>query len=156
MEDPYHPINFADTPSKKIYKQISGTGFNIDDVKISWVPLHHPQGSVAYKFQHREQTLVLATDTEHPEKGDDEKLAAFCQGSDVLVYDAMFTPEEYKDKKGWGHSTWLAGVNLAFETEVKTLYLSHLNPDYSDAEVDKILDSARKTFPQTFIAPEES
>lgn len=156
MQGKFFPIDFRNTPAQKEYVQIAKDGFRIGDVQITAHDLNHPQGSVAYKFCYEGKTFVLATDTEHPESGVDEKLAAFCQEADVLVYDAMFTPEEYKERHGWGHSTWLAGTELAAEANVKMLYLSHMNPDHSDSQIDAILESAQKEFPLSYIPDERS
>lgn len=156
MRGKYFPVDFMSTSSQKEYIQVSKDGFRIGDVQIMAHDLNHPQGSVAYKFYHQDETVILATDTEHPEVGVDQELAAFCSGADILVYDAMFTPEEYADRKGWGHSTWLAGSLLAEKAEVKTLYLSHLSPDHSDQQIDTILESAQKEFPQSLIPVEKS
>ena len=90
---------------------------------------------------------------EHPEEGVDERLVSFVEGVDYFVYDAFFTPEEYDaGKQGWGHSTWLAGVELAKAAGVKSLYLSHFNPNHSDQMIDDILTLAREEFAQTMAA----
>jgi phosphoribosyl 1,2-cyclic phosphodiesterase len=157
MGERYFPISFMETQSKKIFKQVHGGGIEIGKNHISLSPLHHPQGSVAYKIQSDRDTLVFATDTEHPPESIDRRLADFSAGADVLVYDAMFTPEEYESgKRGWGHSTWLEGTKLAKESGVKKLYLSHFNPDHSDDQLDVITALAREQFEQTSPAREES
>ncbi|MGZ8877367.1 MAG: MBL fold metallo-hydrolase, partial [Candidatus Aminicenantales bacterium] len=120
---------------------------------ISSCPLVHPQGSVAYRLESGGRSVVSATDTEHPEKGIDERLAAFAAGATHLIYDAMFTPEEYAAaKKGWGHSTWLAATELAAGARVGGLILSHYNPDHSDEMVDRLLAAARRIFPRAEAA----
>jgi len=152
MAERYFPIDFQDTPSQKIIRTVPPETFRIGRVEIDSFPLHHPQGCLAYRFQFAGKTLVFSTDTEHPEKGVDKELAAFCRDADILVYDATFTPEDYLDKKGWGHSTWLAGTELAAEAGVKSLFLSHFNPDYDDQKIDGIILSAREKFTRTFAA----
>ena len=153
----YFPVKFEDSLSRKKFKKIPEGIFEIGTVRVSSCPLHHPQESVAYKIQEHEDNLIFATDTEHTETGIDERLASFSEGADVLVYDATFTPEEYNSKKrGWGHSTWLAGTILAKEAVVKNLYLSHFNPDYSDKQIDNIISNAKSRFFPTFGAIEKS
>jgi phosphoribosyl 1,2-cyclic phosphodiesterase len=140
----FFPVPFRETASRKKFAQVPREGLKIGDCRISFCPLHHPQGSVAYKIETGAETIVMATDTEHPERGVDEKLAEFSSGSDVLVYDATFTPAEYESgKSGWGHSTWLEGTKLAEEAGVENLCLSHFNPDHSDVLIDEIVSSIR-------------
>jgi len=152
MIDKYFPLDFKDTPAKKSYRQISEGAFSIGRIEVETHQLIHPQGSIAFKFKDREQTFVLAMDTEHPETGLDEKLVEYCRDIDILVYDAMFTPEDYPTRKGWGHSTWLEGTRIANAAEVKQLVLSHFSPEYIDDKIDGILLSAQEKFPATIAA----
>ncbi len=153
----FFPIPFKETRSKKEFKRVPPEGLEIGGCRISFCPLRHPQGSVAYKMQSKDGTIVMATDTEHPEAGMDGKLAEFAAGSDIFVYDATFTPVEYgAGKRGWGHSTWLEGTKLAEEAAVRSLYLSHFNPDHSDSQIDGMISSARERFSRTYGAAEKT
>ncbi|MFC2169414.1 MBL fold metallo-hydrolase [Acidobacteriota bacterium] len=155
MAGRYFPPEFEETPSKKIFKQIPEGDFAISTVQVSSCPLRHPQGSVAYKIT-EEKSIVFATDTEHPETGIDEKLASFAQGSDIFVYDATYTPEEYDSgRRGWGHSTWLEGTKLAREAAVGNLCLSHFNPFHTDKQIENIISAAKEEFSCACGAKEE-
>jgi phosphoribosyl 1,2-cyclic phosphodiesterase len=157
MGGKFFPVSFSETLSEKTFQRIPEKGTVIQGVQLSICPLNHPQGSVAYKIQDENETVVIATDTEHPERGIDQRLSGFASGADIFVYDATFTPDEYKTgRKGWGHSTWEEGVKLAERAGVKNLCLSHLNPDHRDAQIDEILSLAREKFADTFIAKEKS
>lgn len=156
MSGRYFPVDFWGTPSMKIYLQIQ-EGFSLKGIDISMCTLHHPQGSVAYRLDAEKESVVFATDTEHPAVGIDEKLAALAEGADDLIYDATYTLEEYESGKiGWGHSTWLEGTKLAKEAKVKHLYLSHFNPDHNDKQIDEIVAKAKEKFPNTSGAKEAS
>ena len=153
----YFPVLFEETPAEKIFHQIPKEGIEVGGNLISYCPLNHPQGSVAYKIQGEHETIVIATDTEHPPQGIDKNLADFDAGSDIFVYDATYTPGEYQSGRiGWGHSTWLEGTKLAKEAGVEKLFLSHLNPDHQDAQIDEIVSLARAEFVDTLGAMERS
>ena len=99
--------------------------------------------------------MVFATDHEHGDPGYDDPLVAFCEGADYLIYDATYEPNEYESlRKGWGHSTWYAGVAVAREAGVKHLVLFHHHPDHTDDELDAILALAKDEFPGTMVARE--
>ncbi len=149
-----YPIDFEDTASTKEFRRLSGDSLDIAGVNVSWCPLRHPQASVAYRLHYGDRAIVLSTDTEHLPDRVDEKLRNFCRNADLLVYDATFTPEEYPNKIGWGHSTWRDGIRLAEEAGVKRLLLSHLNPEHPDSLLDAIQEQARKKFPSTRVARE--
>ena len=138
-----------------MYSQNPEGPFSVLNATVSTCPLHHPQGSVAYRVQVEGKTVVLSTDTEHPEKGIDERLAAFADRADDLIYDAMYTPQEYVDgKKGWGHSTWLEGTKLAKASKVGRLFLSHYNPLHSDDQISRFIEEARMEFTSALGAKE--
>ncbi len=108
---------------------------------------------MAYRFDEGQAGAVFATDTEHPETGIDERLADMAGGASLLVYDAMYTPEEYAEgRKGWGHSTWEQGVRLAQEAKVGRLLLSHLNPDHDDRAIARMRKAAKAGFRKTECA----
>jgi len=151
MAGRYFPVDLERTAARKEFRAFE-PGV-VGGVRISSCPLRHPQGSVAYRLDAGGWSLVHATDTEHPKIHVDERLATFAEGATWLVYDAMYTPEEYEaGKRGWGHSTWLAGIALASSARAGTLVLSHFNPAHTDADVDRILKEACELFPRTIAA----
>jgi phosphoribosyl 1,2-cyclic phosphodiesterase len=153
----YFPVSFQETQAEKIFHQVPKEGFEVGGNRVSFYSLNHPQGSVAYKIKGEHETIVIATDTEHPQQGIDRKLAEFAAGSNIFVYDATYTPAEYQSGRiGWGHSTWLEGTKLAKEAGVKKLFLSHLNPDHQDSQIDEIVSLAREEFAETYGARERS
>jgi len=149
----YFPIEIDDLKARRIFRKTPPEGLDLGGMRISNRPLRHPQGSLGYRFEEEGKSVVFATDTEHPASGIDEGLAAFASGASLLVYDATYTPEEYgAGKRGWGHSTWLAGTGLAGAADPGKLLLSHLNPDHPDDFVDGLEASARALFPRTSVA----
>lgn len=155
MAGRYFPLEFSGTQSKKIFKDVSNNNFQIGGADISSCPLNHPQSSVSYRIQEKRKTIVFATDTEPGDREVDERFINFCRRADILVYDAMFTPEEYEaGRKGWGHSTWFEGIKVAKAAAVSSVYLSHFNPDHTDKTIEDFVSKARKMFPPTFGAQE--
>ncbi|MCJ7681711.1 MAG: MBL fold metallo-hydrolase [Candidatus Aminicenantes bacterium] len=145
-----YPINFMDTRSEKHFRSYPEEGFELEGLRIETCPLHHPQGAVALKILGPGGSIVLATDTEHPNEEVDERLAAFAEQADALVCDATFSPIEYcRDRQGWGHSTWLEGTKLAGAASVKKLYLSHFNPEHEDGRIRRFIREARRHFKST-------
>ena len=116
--------------------------------------LRHPDAALGYRVQLGRRSLVYATDTEHATRGVDRNLVRLAEDADILIYDAQYTPEEYPNKVGWGHSTWQAGVTLAAAAGVKTLFLFHHDPTHDDAFMDDLEKRARMSFPQLHVARE--
>ncbi len=126
---------------------------------VTTAVLNHPDPVIAYRIDYAGRSVVYATDTEHVEGRVDARLVELCRGADLLIYDAQYTPEEYRgevgpSKRGWGHSTYEAGVDVARAASVKTLALFHHDPRRSDAQVSEIVQRSRAIFPSTVAARE--
>src|SRR5262249_32017710 len=96
-------------------------------------------------------SMAYVTDNELGSGGDygvgpswRKKFVKFLAGVDVLIHDAMYTPEELDRYRGWGHSSQLEAVVLAAETGAKRLVLFHHRPEHDDAAMDALLEGARK------------
>jgi phosphoribosyl 1,2-cyclic phosphodiesterase len=64
--------------------------------------------------------------------------------ADLLVHDAQYTPEEYKMKLGWGHSSMEDAIKFASLAGVKHLLLSHHDPYRSDEQLSEIFKDLKK------------
>jgi phosphoribosyl 1,2-cyclic phosphodiesterase len=151
------PVEFDKMPSVHTFTTVeAGRVFKLGEVEVTSCAMNHPAGGLTYRFQEGGKKVVFATDVEHPETGIDAGLLALSQGADLLIYDSQYTPEEYsKGRKGWGHSTWKQGVELAKAAQVKRLHLCHHDQLHSDSFLERqILAPAKKQFSRTSLARE--
>jgi len=107
--------------------------------------LNHPNGVLGYRLvdEGGRGSMVYATDTEHSPGRLDEALVELARDADVLIYDGMYTPDEYPSRQGWGHSTWLEGVRVAHAAGAKHLVVFHHDPDRTDDQLDALEALAR-------------
>ena len=114
MSSPGFPVRFDELPSTLETRELrSGDRVDLGDVRVTVAKLNHPGGVLAYRVEHAGASVVYATDTEHYACVD-PALRALADRADVLIYDAQYTPEEYRgeagpSKAGWGHSTFEEG-----------------------------------------------
>lgn len=152
---PYFPVPLAGVPATVEYVELLGEPFSIGDLRVSTLPLNHPDGCIAYRLERGGRRVVFATDHEHGDAEVDAALAAFSVGADHLIYDATYVPSEYESlRKGWGHSTWYAAIALARAARIRNLVLFHHHPEHTDDELEEILRLAREEFPDTIVARE--
>lgn len=136
----------------------SGHSFSVGGARVKAIKVNHPGGCFAYRIDFEGTSLVYATDTEHYACVD-PALRALAQGADVLIYDSQYTPEEYRgdagrSKVGWGHSTYVAGAELARSAGVGKYVLFHHDPSRSDAKVAEIEAKAQALFEGSVAARE--
>lgn len=155
ISPPFFPVTLAHVPAKVDYVATNGRSFDFGDVRVSCLPLRHPDGSLSYRLEHGDRRIVFATDHEHGDETTDTALVKFSEDADYLIYDATYLRAEYESlRKGWGHSTWYAAIQTARAARVKTLVLFHHHPEHSDDELDQVLRVAREEMPRTEIARE--
>ncbi len=123
MSAPVFPVRLDEVGARITTREVKlGEVFAVGDAKVRVARGNHPGGVVAYRIEHEGKSIVYATDTEHYACVD-PALRALAEGADVLVYDSQYTPEEYRAKVGWGHSTYVAGADLARSAGVGTYVL---------------------------------
>jgi phosphoribosyl 1,2-cyclic phosphodiesterase len=163
----YFPIQLHELKAKLHFKPILDEGeIELADCKLTTLYVNHPGFTVGYRLEYKGRTLVYISDNEPYDRevsanlsnfeatvkqkfesttGDpNQRVFDFCRGADVLLHDATYTPEEYIDRVGWGHSHYLFTLRVAAEASVKQLYLFHHEPTHSDDKVDDILRKCKK------------
>ncbi|MDQ6758435.1 MAG: MBL fold metallo-hydrolase, partial [Acidobacteriota bacterium] len=140
MTHPYFPVDFNLLAARRHFEQVHSDGLKFGSMSIRCFPMHHPQGAFGYRLESEHGVLVHASDREHGNVQLDRVLVEYAQGADVLVYDAQYTPEEYEQRRGWGHSTWLEGAKVAKEAGVKQLVLFHHDPGHDDEHVARLVE----------------
>ncbi len=159
MSAPGFPVELTDVPARLSLRELRhGSRFALGGVAITSARLNHPGGVLGYRIEFGGRSLVYATDTEHYDCVD-PALAALSRGADLLIYDAQYTPEEYRGvagpaKVGWGHSTFEAGIALARQAGVENLVLFHHDPRRSDDALLALERRAQALDPRVFAARE--
>jgi phosphoribosyl 1,2-cyclic phosphodiesterase len=142
-------------------EEITTPGFKITAMRV-----RHPAVTMGYRLERKGgPSIVYVTDDELGPAGDykvgpnwHKRFVDFIGDCDLLIHDAMYTPEEIKGHAGWGHSTWSEAVKLAMEAGVKKLALFHHEPEHGDKTLDDVVkrarDEAGKSKVEVFAATE--
>ncbi|HEY9668708.1 MAG TPA: MBL fold metallo-hydrolase [Coleofasciculaceae cyanobacterium] len=137
---------------------ICGDTITLDDITIETGPLNHPNGAMGYRVSWQGRSAFYCTDTEHFPDRIDENVLYLSRDADLIIYDAMYTDEEYHNAKtpkvGWGHSTWQEGVKVAKEAGAKRLAIFHHEPNHTDDFLDDVEIEVTQTFEGGFLARE--
>ena len=155
MTRPYFPtISIHDMPAKFIFKELKNK-VRIGSMLIETITNNHPNFTKGLKFTENGKCLVFLTDNElmmgRP-KTKFKKFVDFAKKADILIHDAQYTDEIYKNKPGWGHSTFSQVMQLAQECGVKHVVFTHHDPFSSDEFIDDIVATCSRAYPQLKIA----
>ena len=161
MNPPCFPVKKDLFGAKISYKDVKpGEVIEGKNYKITLASLYHPNECYAYRIDHKDQSLVFATDCEHYEDRPNKNLIDLSRDADVLIYDSQYTEDEYYGRngefprKGWGHSTMREGLKVAEAANVEKFVLFHHDPAHNDEFVKKIEAEARQIFSKSIAAYE--
>ncbi|MFT3810331.1 MAG: MBL fold metallo-hydrolase [Micropepsaceae bacterium] len=141
-------VNFRDFKSGDTLTPAEG-------IVLKTTALNHPNGATGYRIEHGGRSACYITDLEHESETPDPALVSFVRGTDILIYDASYTEMEYATRKGWGHSTWVAGLALAKAAGVGLYVPFHHDPAHTDAimlnlEAEAVAAAAKAGIPCRF------
>jgi diguanylate cyclase (GGDEF)-like protein len=151
MEYSYFPVKMRDLRSRIHFTELDEGFFRVGDVLVETQYMNHTAPTIAYRMTSDGATIAYATDHEpfwnasgrvsqHP---GDERHIAFLKGANLVIHDAQYTEEEYRDKVGWGHSSIEYAVDVALAAGVERLVLFHHDPAHNDDTMDRMEVMAR-------------
>jgi len=166
MNKVYFPVQLNELKAKINFKRVGEEEFSINGANVKTMFVNHPTFAIGYRITHGGKSLVYISDNEpfdrrvvqalrniekividrysHSKSDPNQCVFDFVHNADVLIHDSTYTPEEYVDRVGWGHSHYLFTLKVAEEGKVKRLILFHHDPAHDDAKVDEILKTCRK------------
>ncbi len=144
MQESYFPVPLSRMGATLSFMQSAGTRATFGSIIVDAYPLQHPGGAMAYKFTEGDRSFVFASDVEHGETVD-AQLVDFVRGSQLLIHDGQYTPEEMESHRGWGHSSWKHATEVASAAGLSRVLITHHDPDHDDeclAEIETLLNEA--------------
>ncbi len=152
---PLFPVTLAAFPTRfEHFGFKAGETLRFGDAEIATCPLFHPGGATGYRFDHGGRRVCYISDIEHTDPWPASHLVRFCKGADLVIYDSMYTTAEYAMFKGWGHSTWNAGLALCKAAGVSRMAAFHHYPLHNDNDLDAIEAEIAAASPGSFVARE--
>jgi len=151
MRRPYYPIPMHAMAAKMHFNPLTeGSVFRLPGATIEVMAMNHPGQTLGFRLSAEDKVLVYATDnepfgidpvTQHLVQP--SRLLDLAADADLLIQDAQYTPAEYPQRLGWGHSTYMDALHLAQQARVKRLALYHHDPAHSDTEIDQVMAHCR-------------
>ncbi len=146
------PVSLKELAAQLAVEHVDEGEFAVNGSLVEAMKLRHPSNTLGYRLKPAKggPNLAYLCDNELGSGGNydvgpswREDIVRFLEGTDVLVHDAMYTPEQAEQFRGWGHSSYREGVELAAEAGVKQLVLFHHRPEHDDSTIDAIVGRAQ-------------
>ncbi|MBI5475519.1 MAG: MBL fold metallo-hydrolase [Ignavibacteriales bacterium] len=166
MNKIYFPVQLNELKATLNFRPVGEEEFSVFEANVKSTYLNHPTFAMGYRITHAGKSIVYISDNEpfdrnvaqkirnvekfivdkysRSKKEPNQLVFDFVQNADLLIHDATYTPEEYVDRVGWGHSHYLFALKVAAEGRVKKLVLFHHDPAHNDEKIDEILKKCKK------------
>jgi phosphoribosyl 1,2-cyclic phosphodiesterase len=153
MHYTYFPVPLGDLQADITFTELEEGSLQVRDATIRTHYLNHTAVCLGYRVEADGVSVAYITDHEPygPVNDDngfvhggDRRLVEFVRGVDLLIQDAQYTPEEYRERRGWGHGSTDYVTDVAMGAAVHRLALFHHEPTHADDEVDRMVAYARQ------------
>jgi ribonuclease BN (tRNA processing enzyme)/DNA-binding NarL/FixJ family response regulator len=149
----YFPVRLEEIAAEIIFEDLRpGKTVSIGKIHVDTCYANHPGATVCFKIKVGKKTFGYATDNEvlmgyhgnplNLKKNDplilsQQPLIQFFKGCDLLIHEAQYSPQEYLERVGWGHSSISNAAYIVKETKVPDWIVTHHDPQHSDDEMLK-------------------
>lgn len=153
MDPAVFPVPLDALSAKLTVQQVEPGEFTLGEFRVRAMRLRHPGTTLGYRLTPVSggPSIAYVTDNELGPGGHYDvpgswrtDLVAFLGGVEVLIHDAMYTPAELDQHRGWGHSTSEEAVALAAAAGARRLVLFHHEPEHGDEAMDALVAGARR------------
>ena len=159
MDPAVFPVPLDALSAQLTVQQVDPGGgeFTVGAFRVRAMRLRHPGTTLGFRLTPAaagsggEPSMAYVTDNELGSGGNygtpaswHKEFVAFLADTELLIHDAMYTPPELEEHRGWGHSTFEEAVALAAEAGVRRLVLFHHEPEHGDTDMDGLLAAARR------------
>ena len=163
MRPPYFPVRFTELRGTYRFHDVAAADIVIGDAKVKVRDVPHIGATNGYRVEMGGAVVAYISDHQQPMDGSfkvPDSVLELCDGADLVIHDAQYMPDEFEEKKHWGHCTVDFAVQVAKESGAKALSLFHHDPGHGDDAVDRVLDRAMARrngtgFPSEIMAASE-
>jgi phosphoribosyl 1,2-cyclic phosphodiesterase len=149
---PLFPVYFRNLTCKLILHEIENSRFTIGPFTIQSNYVIHPGPTVGFRVEHQRGVFTYIPDHEFALACNlnNVKDVGWISGSelaadaDLLVHDAQYTSEEYRQSGDGDTPQWKDAIQFARLKQVKRLLLSHHDPMHTDEQLRSILKQLKE------------
>jgi phosphoribosyl 1,2-cyclic phosphodiesterase len=148
MSPPFFPVRASQLSSDITFRTVTPSTFTVAGARVTVASVPHTGETFGYRIERDGVVVVYISDHQQPVDDPtaiDPAVLALCDGADLLIHDAQYTPDEFLLRSDWGHCTVDYAVHVAAEAGVSSLVLFHHDPSHDDESVDVLTLAAAET-----------
>jgi len=142
---PIFPVRLTELPCQPEIKEINHSFFTIGDFKITTEYVCHPGPTIGFRLEKENKVVTYIPDHEpalgsadfpnNPEWTSGYNIAC---NADILIHDAQYKNDEYKNRVGWGHCSMKDAIDFGILSGVKKMLLFHHDPAHTDEQLQQL------------------
>ncbi len=147
LSPPLFPISVRDILSDLHFHELTYDTIEVGEFNVEAQLVLHPNPTVGYRIHDPQASMTYLPDHEpalgtsmFPRSKEWTSGCALAEGVDLLIHDAQYSPEEYPDRVGFGHSSISQAVSFAELAGVQQLIPFHHDPSHSDVMLERMME----------------
>jgi phosphoribosyl 1,2-cyclic phosphodiesterase len=151
---PFFPVTVEQLYGQMRFHDVADEDIELDGAKVRVRPVPHVGANNGYRVEMGGGSVAYLSDHQMPHDGShvvSDDVLELCDGVDVLIHDAQYTPAEFAEKYYWGHCTTDYALFVAREAGAKRLVMYHHDPSRTDDQVDELLADVREAAAATSV-----
>jgi phosphoribosyl 1,2-cyclic phosphodiesterase len=159
---PLTPVDVRELPCQVSFREAETSEWQIGPARIRAMSVAHRGPTLGYRIEEDGSSLCYIPDHE-PGLGaslaelEEEWISGFelARDATLLVHDAQYTDDEYREHLGWGHSPLSDTLVLGQRAGADRLVLFHHDPLHSDDFLDVLAGEAAARWQQLGGRPDQ-
>jgi phosphoribosyl 1,2-cyclic phosphodiesterase len=141
LSPPLFPVPFPEFGSRIEFRELGAESWQLDGLSVTAAPVKHPGSTLGYRLEEDGRVFAFIPDNElglDPESG-----LALAERADVLFHDAQYTPDEYRKRNGWGHTSIDDLPRFLATADPALAVMFHHDPTHGDAVLEEMHERVR-------------
>lgn len=159
LSTPLFPVGLRELPCRLLLHELGHGEMRIGEFRVAYARVCHPGPTIGYRISDATGPVLTYLPDHEPALGSRAfpslplewtSGGALADRSDLLIHDSQYSPHEYAERVGWGHSSLKQMLDFAKVVRAKHLVPFHYDPSHSDADLDRLLLDAIGEFKPAF------
>jgi len=157
LSPPLFPVSVRELAAEFHFHELPADIIEIGEFKIYAQLVIHPNPTIGYRIQSSKIAVTYLPDHEPALAGqtfphDKEWTSGYrlAEGVDLLIHDSQYTEEEYRQRRGFGHSSIRHAFQFATLSSVKRFAPFHHDPTHNDDMLDRMFEQTIQTMQPSY------
>jgi phosphoribosyl 1,2-cyclic phosphodiesterase len=144
MDPNFSPLQTLKNFAARFDVRAATSAFEAEGLRITTREHAHGKATaLSFRIEEAGRSFVYASDVGYTDAPDPAAIAHYAN-ADVLLHDSTYKPEDQATRRNRGFSSYEEACAAAIAAKAKRLVTFHYDQDYSDEEVDGIVDACRR------------